>query len=244
MAILHTIKAYLYDNVLTTDNPNDFIARASIERSLGVKQICETASNRGGADVSAAAMEHAVELFLKEMAYQLCDGYSVNTGYFTAAVQIRGVFDSPTETFTAQKHSLLFQFSQGDKLRNEIPNIEVDILGTANSASAILQVTDVKTKLVNEALTPGRNLKINGSKIKVVGTAPTIGVYFVNTTTNARTKVDPTDMVVNNPSELIVVIPSLPAGSYRLEVVTQFSGGSTLLNVPRTAQLDKILTIH
>ena len=39
MAILHKIKAYLYDNVLTKDNPNDFIARTVSERSLNVKQI-------------------------------------------------------------------------------------------------------------------------------------------------------------------------------------------------------------
>lgn len=87
----------MYDNVLTAD-PNDYIARVVSERSLNVKEICTTASSRGGADVSALAMEHAVDLFLKEMAYQLCDGYSVNTGYFTANAQIRGVFNSPNET--------------------------------------------------------------------------------------------------------------------------------------------------
>lgn len=53
MAILHKIKAYLYDNFLTKDNPNDFIARTVSERSLNVKQICESAVNRGGADVSS-----------------------------------------------------------------------------------------------------------------------------------------------------------------------------------------------
>ncbi|WP_221411280.1 DNA-binding domain-containing protein [Empedobacter tilapiae] len=86
--LLHKIKAYLYDNVLTKDNPNDFIARTVSERSLNVKQICEAAVIRGGADVSATAMEHATELFLKEMAYQLCDGFSVNTGYFTAGQKL------------------------------------------------------------------------------------------------------------------------------------------------------------
>src|SRR6218665_1817113 len=87
MTTLHKIRAYLYDNVFTKDNPNDYIARTVSEQSLNVKQICEIATNRGGADVSAAAMEHAAELFLKEMAYQLCDGYSINTGYFTAGLR-------------------------------------------------------------------------------------------------------------------------------------------------------------
>lgn len=242
MVILHKIKAYLYDNQLTKDNPNDFIARTVSERSLSVKQICESAVNRGGADISASAMEHATELFLKEMAYQLCDGFSVNTGYFTANTQIRGVFDSPSETFNSEKHSILFQFNQGEKLRAEIPNIEINILGVADASSAILQVTDVKSGNINDLLTPGRNLKISGTKIKVGGDNPENGIYFVSTDTNTRTKVEETDVVVNNPSELIVIIPTLPAGTYKLEIVTQQSG-STLLKEPRTAAFEEVLTV-
>ncbi len=114
MAILHKIKAYLYDNYLTKDNPNDYIARVSSERSLNIEEICLSAVMRGGADVSASAMKHAAELFLKEMAYHLlCDGYSVNTGYFTASALIRGVFDSPSEDFTQGMHAILFRFNQG-----------------------------------------------------------------------------------------------------------------------------------
>jgi hypothetical protein len=101
--ILHRVKAYLYDNVLT-DDPNDYIARVSSERTLDVNDICTSAANRGGADISASAMSHAVTLFLKEMGYQLCDGYSVNTGYFMATTLIRGVFNSPAETFDSKKH--------------------------------------------------------------------------------------------------------------------------------------------
>jgi len=243
MPILHKIKAYLYDNVLTKDNPNDFIARTVSERSLNVKEICEAAVNRGGADVTAAAMQHATDLFLKEMAYQLCDGYSVNTGYFTAGTQIRGVFDSPTEAFNGEKHSILFQFNQGEKLRSEIPNIEISILGVADASSVILQVKDVKSGTVNDVLTPGRNLKISGSKIKVAGDNPANGIYFVNTVTNVRIVVEPSDVVVNNPSELIVIIPTLPTGAYTLEVVTQYAGGSTILKEPRTAAFEKPLTV-
>jgi len=244
MAILHKIKAYLYDNTLTKDNPNDYIARTISERSLNVKQICETAANRGGADVSAAAMQHATELFLKEMAYQLCDGYSVNTGYFTASTLIRGVFDSPKETFNPEKHSILFQFNQGEKLRAEIPNIEVNILGVADAQAEILQVTDVKSGSVNDLLTPGRNLKITGNKIKIAGTDAANGIFFVDTTTQTRTAIEPDDLVTNNPSELIIIVPPLPAGKYTLEVVTQYAGGMILLKEPRTAVFDKALTVQ
>jgi hypothetical protein len=240
----HSIKAKLYDNALTTDDTNDLVARVLSERSRGIKSICETAVARGGADVSAAAMEHSVSLFLKEMAYQLCDGYSVNTGYFTATPLIRGVFNSPTETFNPEKHSILFQFNQGELLRAELPNIEVEIQGVADTTLSVVQVIDVKSGSVNDLITSNRNLKISGHKLKIVGESEAIGVYFVNQATQERSKVDASDMVTNNPSELVIVIPELTAGSYKLEVVTQFSSGAALLKEPRTAVFASLLTVN
>jgi len=238
---LHRIKANLYDNLLTEDQ-NDFTARVSSERTLNVSDVCKSAANRGGASSSPETMEHNVNLFLKEMGYQLSDGYSVNTGYFTATTLIKGVFNSPTETFNPNKHAIIFQFNQGDTLRKELPGIQVDILGVADSNITVVQVTDVKTGSINDKLTPERNLKIKGYKLKLAGENPAVGVYFVNQTTGERIKVDSSDIVTNNPSELIIVTPDLAPGTYSLEVTSQF-GGTTLLNEPRTCTFDKTLTV-
>lgn len=240
--ILHRVKANLYDNVLT-DDLNDFVARVISERTLSTADICKSAVTRGGAATTAEAMEHNVNLFLKEMGYQLCDGYSVNTGYFTANTLIKGVFNSPSETFNTDKHSIIFQFNQGETLRKELPSIQVEIKGVADSSLEVEQVMDVKTGSVNDLLTPNRNLKIKGYKLKLVGDKPEVGVYFINETTAARTKVDPTDIVTNNPSELVIVIPELEAGKYLLEVANQFSG-KVDLKEPRTTRFDKVLTVH
>jgi hypothetical protein len=239
---LHKIKAYLYDNQLTKENPNDFIARVISERSLSVKDICKSATTRGGADISAAAMEHAVNLWFKEMEYCLCDGFSVNTGWFMASAHIKGVFDSMNEVFNPEKHTLLFEFHQGAILRKELELVEVQIMGTADSSIAIAQVIDVKTGSVNDLLTPNRNLRITGYKLKIAGNEEEEnGVYFVNQNTQERTKVDATDIVINNPSELFIIIPALEVGTYKVEVTTQYS--SNLLKKPHTAVFDKILTV-
>lgn len=238
----HTIKAYLYDNLLTPD-PNDFTARVSSERSLSVADICHSAATRGGADVSDAAMSHAVELFLKEMAYRLCDGFAVNTGYFTAMPVVRGVFLNPNETFDPQRHTLQFQFTQGELMRREIENVEVKIMGVAETGLYIGQVEDMKSRTVNEVLTPGFNLRVTGTKLRVVGDKPGVGIFFRETATNTATKVDEGDIVVNNPSELMIIIPALPAGTYQLEITTQYSTGNKLLKEVRSAVFDRPLTV-
>jgi hypothetical protein len=240
--LLHKIKAFLYANFLT-ENPNDFTARVSSERSLSVKDICIQAVTRGGAATTAEAMEHNVNLFLKEMSYQLCDGYSVNTGYFTATTQIRGVFDSPDENFNPDKHSVLFQFNQGELLRKEIPSIEVQIMGVGETSIYIAQVLDVKSGSANDLLTPGRNLKITGSRLKLAGEHADVGVYFTNESTGSRTKVDVSEIVINNPSELIIIIPELAAGSYRLSITNQYTVGA-LLKEPRTTVFDAVLMVQ
>jgi hypothetical protein len=241
--ILHRIKAYLYDNALTADNPDDFTAKANSERSLTVKQTCEAAVSRGGADISASAMEHAVNLFHKEQAYQLCDGFSVNTGWYMAGVKIKGTFQSPNEQFDPKKHSIVFEFRQGDLLRKELKSVTVDVLGVADSGLRITQVTDVKTGSVNGTITPNRNLKISGAKLKIVGDAEDNGVYFIRKDNGERTKVDPTDIVINNPSELVIVIPELEAGDYQVEAVTQYAGNIPLKE-PRSFIFSKLLIIE
>jgi hypothetical protein len=243
--VLHKIKAWLYDNLLTQDNPNDYIARVNSERSLGIGDICESAVARGGADISAASMEHAVNLFLKEMSYRLCDGFSINTGWFTASVHIKGVFDNPQEAFNPEKHTVLFEFHQGATLRKELEFVSVDILGVADTGATIAQVMDVKTGSINDILTPNRNLKISGHKIKIEGTNEANGIYFINQNTQERIKVDASDIATNNPSELIIIIPDLPSETYNLEITTQFiAGGGKVLKEPRSVVFDKTLTVQ
>ena len=137
----------------------------------------------------------------------------------------------------------MFDFKQGAKLRKELGNVTVEITGVADTSAYIAQVVDIKTGNVNDMLTPGRNLRINGSKIKLDGDNPANGVYFIHQDTAARTRVDDTDIAVNNPSELMIIIPALSAGTYKVEVVTQYSSGSSLLKQPRTAVFDRLLTV-
>jgi hypothetical protein len=242
MAVLHKIKAWLYENLLT-ETRNDYSARVSAERALTVEDICQSAVARGGADVNAGAMEHAVNLFHKEMAYRLCDGFSVNTGWYNASTHIKGVFSSPSEHFNPDKHHLTVEFHQGTELRRELGRVTVQIMGKAESGFFIDQVIDKRTGSVNDTLTPGRNAQIIGAKLKIEGTDPACGIYFRNETDSTRTKVDPADIVENQNAHLLIVIPALAAGTYRLEVTTQYAGSAKPLKAPRTVTFDRLLTV-
>lgn len=239
---LHRIKAFLYENQLT-DDPDDYTAKVSSERSLGIADVCKSAVGRGGAPGTAGAMEQNVRFFLKEMIYLACDGFSVNTEYFTLDMQIKGVFNSTTEKFDPAKHSIYFRYNQGEASRQLIPTVEVQVMGLADVQPAIREVTDVKTGAVNSTITPGKALRIRGEKIKVAGDHPGTGVWFIAGGSGDPIRVEEDEIITNNPSELAVMIPALTPGTYRLEVVTQYTGGAKLLKETRTAVLDKVLTV-
>jgi hypothetical protein len=237
--LLQKIRVYLYENFLT-ENPNDFSAKVVSERSIGIREVAQSAVGRGGAPTTAAAMEHNVRLWLKEMAFLMKNGFSINAEYFTANVQVRGVFDHRNDTFDPNRHSVLFRFNQGETLRKEIPGIQVQVLGLGETGIIISHVVDAKTGSVNDLITPGGILKVRGGKLKITGDSPDVGVYFENED-GATVKVEERDLVLNNPSQLMIHIPELTPGRYQLVIRNQYSVGA-MLKEPRTTVYDKILT--
>jgi hypothetical protein len=242
----YKIKVQLYDNPLTA-NPNDLVARTQSERALSVEEICEKAAKRGETQGSsgfrAKEMAAAVNHFLKEAASQLCNGYIVTTDLFTAVPKIKGSFNSQNERFNPTKHRLLFYFHQGSMLCEEAKKVEIDVTGMADIAAYIAQVTDVKTGSINDIITPQHALRITGNRMRITGENRQNGIYFTNEVSGSRTKIENTNIVNNNPSELIIITPKLSAGKYKIEIVTQYTTAQYAMKEPKKAVFDKALTV-
>jgi hypothetical protein len=112
------------------------------------------------------------------------------------------------------------------------------------TGTIITSVTDIKSGSVNNTLTPDYNVKISGAKLKIAGNDPDAGLFFISTGgAGAAIKVDPTDIVINDPGEIIAVVPpALIADTYLVRIVTPYSGGA-LLKKPHTVTFDKEFTV-
>jgi hypothetical protein len=85
---------------------------------------------------------------------------------------------------------------------------------------------------------------ILGSKIKVEGSDPACGVWFVSQAAGSvRTKVTE-NLGLNKSAEIMALIPALSAGTYKLEIVTRVSGGAALLKEPRVIKAESVLTVQ
>lgn len=234
---------YLYENFLTED-PGDYSGRVETQRTLTLDNVCESAVLRGGADVSAAAMLHATGLALKEMAWLLCDGFSVNFGYFSISLKVKGVFTGPTDTFDPQRHSLMFQITPGELLRRELPSVQIKMMGVKKDAVYIALVTDTATGLTDGTVTPNDDILIEGTRIRIApddDTDPETGIFFIagdGTPTPVTRR-----LTQNDPSRVIARVPALAPGSYTLRIVTKYINKKDLLKNARTAEYDKPLII-
>ena len=238
----HQIKALLFPNLLK-NNKGTFKAQVISSKAQGIKDICISHCSRPGSGIHADAMEYHVRLFLEEMTDLLDEGFAINTGYFVAAPTIRGSFNNKYDQFDAERHSVTYKFSQGAILRERAANVEAEILHGTSANFGFIRVNDIYSGSLNDVITPGKNLKIEGQKVKLTGTHPDVGLYFISETTGQRAKVPPMNVIINQNKNLLILTPDLQPDSYRLEHITQYAGKGTPLNEPRCITLKNILRV-
>jgi hypothetical protein len=240
---LHRIRAKLYPNHLPGAGEGQYIARTDDEASLSVEQVCAALKNRGGFTGNYQDLVEYVKQFFDEAAYQICDGYSVNTGYYSLHPRIGGFWKNAQEPFDPSKHKISITFRTLKGFRDIFPHIDVFIEGVADTQSYIADIVDVTTEAVNEALTPAGMFSLTGHKIKISGDNADCGIYFVSMTNPAQRVKVTGHLAENSPAKVIGLVPALAGGQWQVEVVTQFTSGTSLLKEPRTAKLMSALTV-
>lgn len=228
----YQIQVRLFKNQMKRSEESAYYARVKALNTINTKQICEQAVKRGGSNMSASNMEQAVEEFFKEMAYKLASGLSVNTGYFTATAAVKGSFKTVNDNFDKEKHSMRINLTQGEKLRSELENSNITVLGPNHVEYNVNYLFDYTTERENACVTSGKNIKLQGKRIRVAGDDESVGVYFTNIDTDVVTKIPSKCILENNPGSLIILMPELEPGSYTIEIKTQYaSSGRNLKSV-------------
>ena len=106
-------------------------------------------------------------------------------------------------------------------------------------------VHDVKSNTTNEKITRGGTVKITGHNLKIAGLSSSIGIVFISREDpEAVYRVPIVDIIVNNPSELMVVAPQMTVGEpVVLKITTQYASGGKNLKDPRSFTFEKELTV-
>ena len=229
--LFYKIRVLLHPNYLP-GTEGTFQAKTVNEASLSVDQVCAFLLNRGGFTGSYENLLENVRLYLDEAVYLLCNGMAINTGYFTIYPNIGGTFDNARESHDPQKHPISFRFRTLAKLRRLIDEITVSVEGVANVSGWIDSFEDIDEGESNSVFVSGNLFVIQGSKIKLAGDDPDVGVYFVPVDDPAQA-VKVTRIAENTATKIIGVCPQTGFMLNRIEIRTQYTGSSILLKEPR-----------
>lgn len=227
------------DNPLTPKDPNDRYARVVNVHSFSEDDLAEeiSESNVGISKAEALAVfETADRIILKRFGR----GESYNARLAHYHFSIPGVFkegEYPTTVVSKITPSKeLLEAAKQNTLRHVEPTVQL----------SISYVDDIKSGTTNQFITRGGNVKIFGHNLKITGTNPAVRVEFISVEDpEAVYPVAAVDLVVNNPSELLIVAPQMVLDEpVQLKITTQYSGNvKKPLKEPRSITFNKVFIV-
>jgi hypothetical protein len=239
--LLHPTRVKLYNNYLP-GIPGKFIARTLNYKSISIEDVCNALRTRGGFKGDYEDLVHNIHKYYEETAYQLADGYAINNGYYAVYPNIGGTFNNPNDEYDREANPVSFRFGIRRKLRELLKNITIDIDGIADVQGYIGEFYDYDEKEVNSIFVPGDQFVIHGTKIKLAGEDPGIGVYFVPVEDPSKA-VKVKRIAENTGSKISGIAPDTEHQYNRLEIRTQYTGSNNLLKTPRSIVSDFVLEI-
>ena len=166
----------------------------------------------------------------------LLDGMNVNTPIANFRPSITGNFTDQSDSFDPARHRVVVRVSSGKNVRKTMHDARVGkVLGSKPKPQPVTYV-DVATEERNGTITPDRPGRLIGENLRYDVTDPEQGIFFIDSSDTA-TRVE--ELVWGQPAHLAFIVPTLAAGTYKLEVRAVPEGNHEL----RVGVLDNELTV-
>ncbi|WP_430813771.1 DNA-binding domain-containing protein [Carboxylicivirga sp. RSCT41] len=235
-----TLYLTLQPNFITAD-PNDYYGRVQYQQVLTNDDIArEIAKER--TELRVETISYIMDMADTKKAEKVAEGFIINTPFCIAKAGTSGVYNSATEQFSKDKHSLSINFLKGMASREQLANVDVKVQGVAETGPVIGAVTDALTGAKDSSITPNNVIQIIGNKLKIGGDGDDIGLKLRNIDTDDVVRIK--QIIVNEPRQIIAMLPDVPVGSYELELTTAYSGTNEPLKTPKTSVFSLILSVE
>jgi hypothetical protein len=222
----------LYDSPLTP-RKDDRIGRVLSSGSASINDLIDDAVSRGS-DINPTTLKASYDLLKAAAMSRTLRAQRVEFGLGVFYLESTGIFIGDAAKWDASKNRLIVKALPSMEIREGVKSVSVEVMGMARVPNMISSVIDVFTGQEKVCLTRGGMAHINGSKIKIAGSSPEVGLKLVQQPDGNVWDIPVTSIGVNDPSRISFVVPvDLSPGEYALTVVTQYSGGGVELKSPR-----------
>jgi hypothetical protein len=233
----------LYDSPLTP-RKDDRIGHILSNGSASINDLIDDAVSRG-TDVNPTTLKASYDLLKTAAMSRALRAQRVDFGLGIFYLESTGSFIGDAAKWDGSKNRLIVKALPSTEIREAVKSVSVEVMGMARVPNMISSVVDVFTGQENVCLTRGGMAHINGSKIKIAGSSPEVGLKLTKQPDGNVWNILLTSIGVNDPSRISFVVPTdLPPGEYVLTIVTQYSGGGVELKNPRILTLEYHLNVE
>ncbi|WP_455632504.1 DNA-binding domain-containing protein [Parabacteroides sp.] len=239
MAEKTILSADLYDNVLT-EKPGDYTAKPQITGSLHNPDIAYRIVDRR-TEYRPETVINIMDLSDDEKVRAIIEGKSLSDGLGQYILNISGPFEGENPKFDPKIHKAGITFTPGKKLLEGLKNLDFK-LNIATTGPVVNSITDSATGGVNTTITSVSPAVIAGSTLLIKGDHPSVGVFFTEDKADA-TPQKVRMIVINTTSQIVIQVPKLTPGQYRLSVTTQAGSNYKMVKEPRTYLFPILLNV-
>jgi hypothetical protein len=207
-----------------TDDPNDYKGVVTENETITMDQIIDQMIGRGSTVTKAEALS-VLEEFSHVVVDAVTKGNNISIDLFKIYPSITGVFVDQQDDFDPSRHTIRLNMNAGPRLKDALANIQVRKVEVVDHKPVIHQFNDLKSKRVNESVTPGQMASLTGTMLRFDEADPNQGIFFVSSNGEV-TKA--THVIKNKPSELLFFSPDDLKGICQVEVRTLFKDSKRL----------------
>jgi hypothetical protein len=245
---MSTIKTIAHLNELTKDVNNDYYLRPNTLGTLYEDDIIQRLEKKEIAtkNVNGKAF---IQLFLRECAQAVSEGYNVVTGLFHATLGFNGTVYAKDlgHNVPAGQVNARIALTQGGYAREAISDLTLSIVEQPAPTGPVIQSVTNPVAGLADTLDTGAMTLIQGMRIAVRGDRTDgIGVYFTPLDGKTDAVRIPADQLSpNTPTRLQFVLPSgVTPGEWKVKVATQsLSKTRTFTKDVREYEYPNIITV-
>ena len=219
------LKYSLYPNVLTTDDPDDQVARPVEVLTRHLNDLIKEVTGKGSI-LKSTEVKAVIDAYWEAIHDFITKGEAYSDDYISIRFDISGVFQDKDDQFDAERHKVIVGVKLKKAVSKAVAELSLKKVNAQSNIPVIEETYDWGSDSYNDQITPGDVLEVFGKELKIQDTLAEEGVFLISQTDNTETKVS--RVRTNEPSKLTLRVPSLPAGNYKLEIRNTRYKGKTL----------------
>ncbi|SHK17023.1 protein of unknown function [Reichenbachiella agariperforans] len=215
----------LYENKLTKDVDNDYIARP-VNNVIRDRQALIDVITGPGSILKPTETTASIDAYWNTIIGFIEKGENYRDDFITVKFEMGGVYITLDDRFDRDRHSLVVNLVPGSALSKAAAAVRPTYKKTQEVAPNIETVYDWASDSTNELLSSEGIVEISGEDLKLYGTHDEEGIFFINQANGSEVKAE--KVRTNLPSELSLQAPVLEAGEYRMEIRNTTRKGKSL----------------